>query len=101
MNHEATGEQIVSLRHSSEVEKLGRAIDQKDSALIASRALYVAAIKREQELADFAWEVLKTNGGPIDGDSTLDGKSYVMVDREAFNNLGAVLQKREGNLSHV
>ena len=42
---------------------------------------------RLAKLEEIADEVLKLNGGPIDGADTVDGEDYVMVLRSAFFKL--------------
>ena len=44
------------------------------------------------QLREAAEEVLRTNGGPIDGVDTTDGKPYVMVELAAFTNLDAAVR---------
>ena len=47
---------------------------------------------------------IDTNGGPIDSDSTIDGKAYVMVERSAFDGLAhaidAAIDKARNTCEH-
>lgn len=91
MNAESIDELGRNFRHSAHAADLENEIDKLTRALACSKVLYVSCSRQSRTLQDAAWEVLQTNGGPIDAESTIDGKEYVMVELRAFNALEAAL----------
>ena len=81
--HIAPGKDAAAMR---EIDRCAAASEAELSTL---RQHLAEAVRERDALRSVVQSALNNNGGPIDADSTLDGKSYVMVLREDFDAIDA------------
>lgn len=75
---------------SSDAQALiDRGAAASEAELSTLRQHLAEAVRERDALRSVVQSALNNNGGPIDADSTLDGKSYVMVLREDFDAIDA------------
>lgn len=102
---EAAGIEPVSSGTVEGGRKRSKAVGAKAYAELSSKGALAAAVEAgrrakpgngETDLLRAALRLLERNGGPIDAEGTADGNPYVMVRREDFDALAALIAKLTG-----
>ncbi len=75
------------LKYEGEAKRMIELVGKYAGATL--RQHLAEAVRERDVLRSVIQSALNNNGGPIDADSTLDGKSYVMVHREDFDAIDA------------